>query len=82
MTRTDSCAAGDGLITWSKSGVWDPGGWEHDDGSRYRNGHIAQPIPQCPKCGSPRVTFEAPDPWSERCLECGTTIDATSKEMP
>lgn len=81
MTRTDLCAAGDGLIVWQVPRFGDPG-WEHDDGSRYRNGHVAQPIPQCPKCGSPKVEFEAPDPWSERCLKCGTTIDATSKEVP
>jgi hypothetical protein len=81
MTRTDLCAAGDGLITWTKLGVWDPGGWEHDDGTRFRDGHLAQPIPQCPKCGSAKVTFEAANPWTERCLKCGTTIDATSKEM-
>ena len=75
MTRTDSCAAGDGLIVWQVTRFGDPG-WEHvDDHSRYRNGHVAQPAPQCPKCGSPKVVFDQSDPWADllRCQECGHT---------
>ena len=81
MTRTDLCAGGDGLIAWSSPRHGDPG-WQHEDGTRYRDGHLAQPMPQCSQCGSPKVTFVAADPWTERCLECGTTTETTSKEIP
>lgn len=74
MTRTDLCAAQDGPIEWRQTGVWDPGAWVHaDDGTRFRNGHVAQPMPQCPKCGSPKYVFDQSDPWADvlRCNECG-----------
>jgi hypothetical protein len=82
MTRTDLCAGGDGRITFVRQGRWDDEVWVHEDGTRFRDGHVAQPAPQCPKCGSPKYVSDKTDPWSERCLECDTTIDATSKEMP
>ena len=82
MTRTDLCAGGDGRITFVRQGRWDDEVWVHEDGTRFRDGHVAQPAPQCPACGSPKVRFVSADPWSEACLECGTTIQTTSKEMP
>lgn len=72
MTRTELCAGGDGLITRVQHGRWDDGAWEHEDGTRFRDGHVAQPAPACPVCGSPKLTFEAADPWTEKCQECGT----------
>jgi hypothetical protein len=80
MTRTDLCAGGDGRITFVKQGRWDDEVWVHKDGTRYRDGHVAQPAPQCSACGSPKVTFKAADPWAETCQECGWTNYPMSKE--